>query len=129
LAPRIVISSLEVRAIATGTSLVSAVIENQGYLPSYFLGSAKQRSYSDPVRASVHVADGLLLDGHESVRELGHLPGWGGNDRSTTPVLLRSIGESARRKLSWVVRGSGKFTLTVENTRTGKVSSSLHVGE
>ncbi len=129
LAPRIVISSLELRTLDEGLSLVSAEVENQGFLPSYFLGSAKQRSFSDPVRASALASDGLLLEGHESVRELGHLPGWGGNDRSTTPVLLRSTGESPRRKLSWVVRGKGEFTLTVENTRTGKVSRSLRVGE
>ncbi len=125
LAPRLTIAALSSEQLAPGLVRVSAIVENRGFLPTYFLGSAKQRSFSDPVRLRLEVGPGLELVSELREHDLGHLMGWGGNDRSTSPALARSTTEHSRRRVSWVVRGSGQVTVTASSTRVGEVKRTL----
>jgi hypothetical protein len=121
LAPRVVFSDLKTEKLGEGLTRVVAIVENRGYLPTYFLGSAKTRTFSDPVRARIVLPDGISLVAGEPEVELGHLQGWGGNDRATTPMLARSTVEPSRKRLTWVVRGAGEVTLKAWCARVGEV--------
>lgn len=127
LAPKIVFSRTTVEPLGGGLHRIEAVVENHGYLPSFILGSAKSRSFSDPMRLQLQLDPGLELVTGESNLQLGHMMGWGGNDRSTTPMLARSTVEHSKRRAVWVVRGAGNATATVANARVGRVSVSISI--
>lgn len=125
LAPRLEIASVEVVGLGAGLSRITAVVENRGYLPTYVLGSAKSRPWNDAVHVSIALGEGLALVSGHARENVGHLAGWGGSDRNTTPMLARSMMEQPRRKVSWVVRGTGKATIAAGNARVGTVEAHL----
>lgn len=128
MAPRLVLSEVSVSRIDGETHRVHAVVENRGYLPTFVLGSAKCRPFTDPVRARIELGPGLELCAGPAEHELGHIAGWGGNDRSTTPALARSTSEPARRRVEWIVRGKGDVSVIVSATRVGRVTEKASVG-
>jgi hypothetical protein len=128
LAPRVVVAGVEIEKLDGETHRVRATVENRGYLPTFVLGSAKQRPFADVVRARIELGSGLELAAAPAEQDLGHLPGWGGNDRSTAPGLTRSSLEPARRRAEWVVRGKGEITVTAGSTRTGEVERKARIG-
>ncbi len=107
---------------------IDAVIENRGYLPTFVLGSAKNKPWNDPVRATIVTGDGLTLEAGHTTEEVGHLTGWGGNDRSTTPMSAGSTIGFPRRKVSWVVRGRGDVIVRAGAARVGDVEREIHIG-
>lgn len=127
LAPKLVISHHAVEKLAGGLTRIEVVVENRGYLPTYFLSSAKNRPFSDPVRAKLTLAGSVEIVTGEADRALGALQGWGGNDRNTTPMHARSSNEHSRRKLDWVVRGEGSLTVTLCNARVGETQLTLPI--
>ncbi|NUP09261.1 MAG: peptidase M14 [Polyangiaceae bacterium] len=127
LAPKILISSVKVEPLENDLHRIEIVVENHGYLPSFILGSAKHRNFSDPMRARISLDKDLELVSGDAEIALGHMMGWGGNDRSTTPMLARSTVEHSRRRLVWVVRGRGQATATVSNARVGEVTKAIAV--
>ena len=129
LAPDLTVADVTVERLADDLHRVTARVENRGYLPTFFLGSAKSRSYSDPVRVRLALGAGLELVSGEVEQQVGHLMGWGGNDRNTTLMLARSTVEHSRRRLSWVVRGTGELVVSASNTRVGKTSRSARIGD
>jgi hypothetical protein len=128
LAPRLAFARAETTEIAEGLHRITAVIENRGYLPTFVLGSSKSRPWNDPVRASVMLGEGLELVSGDATETVGHLAGWGGNDRNTTPMLARTMLEQPRKQVSWVVRGSGTMTLSAGCARVGHIESTLSIG-
>ena len=126
--PRLVLSELSIERIEGETYRVRAVVDNRGYLPTFVLGSAKCRPFTDPVRARIELGPGLQLCAGPAEHELGHIAGWGGNDRATSPALARSIGEPARRKVEWIVRGKGDVAVTASATRVGRVTERGKIG-
>jgi hypothetical protein len=121
LAPRLTIADVEVTALGSGKALVAAVVENRGYLPTYFLGSARSRTFCDPVRVRIECGPDSRCAVIDRERVVGHLAGWGGNDRSTTPSLARSTGESARARATFLVEGGGELQIVASNARVGEV--------
>jgi len=127
LTPRITIANVEIEPLEGDLRRVRVVVENRGFLPSYVLGSAKTRPYSDGVRVRLDESSEVELVSSTREHALGQLGGWGGNDRSTTPVLARSALEPSRRRVEWIVRGRGALEIVVLSTRTGTVAVDAHV--
>ncbi len=127
LAPKIVVTSLTSEPLSGGLHRVTAIVENRGYLPSYVLESARNRNFSDPVRVALELQDGLALVDGEADAPVGHLMGWGGNDRNVTPMFMRSTVEHSRRRATWVVRGTGSLNVTASSARTGRAVASLTI--
>lgn len=127
LAPKVVIARTEIESLGADVFRVTAIIENHGYLPSYFLGSAKNRAFSDVVRARIELPEGITLLSGDADQALGHLMGWGGNDRGTAPSLARSSEEHGRRRAIWIVRGSGSASITVSNARVGAIDTTIAI--
>jgi hypothetical protein len=126
--PRLSIAELGVERLDGETFRVRAIVENRGWLPTFILGSAKCRPFTDGVRVRIELGRGVELCAGPVEVDVGHIAGWGGNDRSTTPAIARSTGEVARRQVEWVVRGKGDLTVIAASTRVGRVSRAGAVG-
>lgn len=127
LAPRIRLGGVEMMSLGGGLSRIRAVVENIGYLPTNVLASAKALAWNEPVRAKVTAGEGLELVTPEE-QAVGHLGGWGGYEKSATPVFARTSGEPVRRRVEWVVRGSGTAVIRAGCSRTGHVELAIEVG-
>lgn len=121
LAPRVVFSRVDVVELAPGLRRVEAVVENRGYLPTYVLASSKPRPWNEGVRVAIDLPDGASLEAGEANVLVGHLEGWGGNDRFTAPSIARSVIDVGRRRVIWVVRGDGPLKVRASAPRVGTV--------
>jgi hypothetical protein len=91
------------------------------------LSSAKVLAWNEPVRARVEVGEGLeLVTPAEQL--VGHLGGWGGYDKASTPAFARTSGEPVRRRVEWVVRGEGTAVIRAGCSRSGHVELAIEVG-
>jgi hypothetical protein len=127
LAPRLRIDAVEARRLEGGLTRVRAVVENLGYLPTYVLSSARPLAWNDPVRAQIELGEGLELVSDEAVRAVGHLDGWGRYQNLSTPANAASCGETARRRVEWVLRGRGRAVLRAGCARVGEVEVTVDV--
>jgi hypothetical protein len=71
---------------------------------------------------------GVELRAGERVRRLGHLEGWGGYHKWSTPVFARSWNDPPRRHVDWVVRGAGVVRVRAASARLGAVETAIEVG-
>lgn len=129
LAPRLVITRAEVEALGPDAHAVHVRVENQGYLPSHIMDSAKDLPFSDEVHVCFEADDGCQLQGG-SKHVLGHLEGWGRGRFAGGHALFfqRSRGTGSARQLTVVVRGRGKVKITAACCRAGSVSTNVVVG-
>lgn len=127
LAPK-VRARLSVIEIEGETRRVVLDVENVGYLPTFVLGSSKDKPWNDPLHAEIATDSTLELVGASARQSVGHLAGWGTNERSTTPMLARSVGEWPRARVEWVVRGKGRARITVAASRVGRTELAVDVG-
>ncbi|MFO0612823.1 MAG: M14 family metallopeptidase [Polyangiaceae bacterium] len=125
LAPRLVIASVTEESIGAGLRRIEAVVENRGFLPTYVLESAKARLWNEGVRIALRCAPDVVIEAGEASVLVGHLEGWGGNDRFTAPSIARSVIEIGRRKATWIVRGEGAITVRASATRVGAVERTV----
>jgi murein tripeptide amidase MpaA len=129
LAPRLRISALTAKPLGEGLHELSAIVENAGYLPTNVLASSLSLPWNDPVRARLeHGAEIALVSG-PVVQTLGHLGGWGGHHKLSTPYFARTGGEGVRQRSSWVVKGSGKVVVRAGAARVGQVEASVDLPE
>ncbi|MFO0761101.1 MAG: M14 family metallopeptidase [Byssovorax sp.] len=129
LAPRLRVAKIERRALGPGLSEVSAMIENAGYLPTQVLSSSATFPWNDPVRARLVLPPSASLVSGPEVQTVGHLGGWGGHHKLSTPYFARTGGAGVRQRVSWVVRGSGEVALRAGAARVGQVEVSVDLGE
>lgn len=127
LAPR-VRAKTTVTTIEGETRRIVVEVENVGYLPTYVLGSARDRPWNDPLHAEIALEGALDLVTVAARQPVGHLAGWGTNERSTTPMLARSVGEWPRARAEWIVKGHGRALVRVSAARTGVIALAVDVG-
>jgi hypothetical protein len=125
LAPRLRLRATSER-LGAGLARVTAVVENVGYMPTYFLDSARESPVSDPLRARLTLGDGVTVLG-DATHEVGHLGGWGGYERPFTPSYARTASSPTRRRVSWLVRGAGPVNVEVASARMGVVEAAVEV--
>ena len=126
LAPRLRVE-LTTEPLEGGLTRVSAVVENGGYLPTYVLSSSRDLPWNEPVQARLALKGPTRVAGEEALR-VGHLGGWGGHHKFSTPYFARTGGDAARRKISWVVRGKGAVIVRAGSSRVGQVEARVEVG-
>jgi hypothetical protein len=122
--PRVSLST-KIERLEGDLSRITTVVENVGYLPTYVLGSARSRTWNDPLHATLTLGSGLALIHGETRACLGHLEGWGGNDRHKAPAMARTTNASPRRTLSWIVSGAGVIDIEIGAARIGKLRAKL----
>ncbi|MBP8809103.1 MAG: peptidase M14 [Kofleriaceae bacterium] len=121
LAPAVVVRSLVAVAVGDDLTRIELVVDNRGYLATYGLPSAKKLEWNEPLYAEL-VADGCALVEPERRRvTLGHLAGWGHGVGAGADELayLRSAGNDASARASWLVRGRGAVAVRVGAARVG----------
>lgn len=128
LAPRLRLTAVEAASIGEGMTRVSAVVENIGFLPTNVLRTAKALPWNDPVRARIEAGEGVEIISGEEQQTVGHLGGWGGYEKASSPAMARTSGELVRRRVAWVVRGRGALVLRASAARVGQVEARLEVG-
>jgi len=115
ISPRVTIKETFVKPIGTGkVAKVTAVVANEGYLPTNITQRALDADIAVPVRANVSVQDGLLVSG-EAYRDIGHLQGSRENQ-----ISRGSVG--SRKVLEYVLLITGPnpvFTITVISEKGG----------
>jgi hypothetical protein len=128
LAPRVEVRPVETVSLGGGLTRVSAVVENLGYLPTYMLSSAKKLVWNDPLRARLVPGEGVEIAGGDAEQLVGHLEGWGGFERDSSPSFARTEGAPVRRRVTWVVKGSGSVSIEAGAVRVGKAHVNVEVG-
>ncbi len=115
--------------LGRGLTRIDANIENRGYLPTYILESARKLDWNEPLIAECETRGCALEEGSRPRVSLGHLDGWGRGLFFDAAGFhyQRSRGNAHRRRLSWLVRGSGEVRIRVRSCRTGEVAQAIEV--
>ena len=121
LAPALAITDVTRTALSDDLTRVTLTVQNRGYLPSYFLASARNLDFNEPLYAVCETEGCELDDPGDARRDIGHLDGWGRGLFSGSDAIhfLSSRGNTGARRLSVVVRGDGRLTVRVGACRTG----------
>jgi hypothetical protein len=126
MAPRLAIPEVSVEPLGGDHFKVTAVISNEGYLPTHVLDSAATLEFNEPPSAVALAHQGArVVDDHRKL--LGHIDGWGRGlfGGSFALFFQRSRGSVSRREVSWTVRGPGRITVRVESCRTGSIEHTV----
>ncbi len=116
--PRLVLDKVDVHYLGGQMYKVTAVVKNQGYLPTHGTFRALAMGQAKPVKIGLAKMDeGIVLVSGQMEKDLGHLGG-------------RAGGGVAKAKADWVVKGDkGKsVTIFAETPRAGRVSSTVMLG-
>jgi len=105
---------------------VEVFVENEGYLPTYVLGSAKKKLPFDVRLFAEAECEGCALVSSPRV-EVGHLEGWG-KGVGTNGFGTRSDGNTTTRRVVFVVKGKGRLRVVAKGLRVGVVGISVAVG-
>ena len=128
MAPRPVFADVAVEREGE-VALVTATVENRGYLPTYVLASSKALSWNEPLHLEAEGEGVELLDPAQAHAELGHLEGWGRGRWDGTGALYfqRSRGSVSRARVRFAVKGSGTLELRLKSCRVGEVRTRVEV--
>lgn len=109
-------------------SLLAVSAENQGYLPTYVLESARTKPFNEPLWAEVTAGAGVTVHGASRV-QLGHLEGWGRGRFNPWQSLFmpQSRGSTQRAHAAFALAGHGTVTLRVGSSRVGFQSRTIEI--
>jgi hypothetical protein len=104
-----------------GVTVIEAVLENRGFLPTAASAHAEKLELVPPIRVELQVAEGMSVVSGEPIQVAGHLDGWGslqvGPSRHAVYPGLGARGPRAR--VRWVVQGSGSVRVSWSAPRAG----------
>lgn len=129
LAPSVVVRSLTATALGDDLTRIELVVDNRGYLATYGLPSARRLEWNEPLYAELDGDGCALVEATARRVAVGHLEGWGHGVGAGADELayLRSNGNGASARASWLVRGRGRVTVRVGAARVGFVAAELAV--
>jgi Zinc carboxypeptidase len=109
--------------------VVSIIVQNTGYLPTYVLDSAKQLPDTQPLFAEFATESLTLVDSSQRTQEVGHLAGYGRGLYTQSIFFLRTTGIPSERVLRVTVRGSGALHCRVSSPRIGIRELTVAIGQ
>jgi len=126
LAPRLRIARTDRQVLGDGVVRIEVKVENEGYLGSYGLPSAKQLDFNEPLYAT---ARGDLVDPGMAHQILGHLDGWGHglHTGANLPAYPGTRGSTNAAWASYLVKVGGTLEVRIGCARTGFVTAKLEV--
>ncbi|MDB4952898.1 MAG: peptidase carboxypeptidase [Myxococcales bacterium] len=129
LAPRLRIARVDRHVLPGALTRVEVRVENDGYLGSYGIPSAKKLDFNEPVYATCTVARGELVDPGSTHQVLGHLDGWGHglHTGANLPAYPGTRGTTNAAWATYLVRGPGVLELRVGSCRAGFVTARIEV--
>jgi hypothetical protein len=123
ISPRIVLQDVEVTPLGADLFKLTAVVENEGYLPTYLTQRALEAEIAVPVRVNLELSDAELVTGSPRL-DIGHLAG-------TRDVQGRTEASGARRTIEYVVRARGdgsRITIVARSEKGGVVRQEVRLG-
>ena len=121
--------ALRVRKLAIeehgDTRSVQLLVENDGYLPTYVLSSAKKIAVDARIFAEAECTGATLLSPPRV--EVGHLEGWGRGLWATSIFHQRSDGNGSSFRVTYVVRGKGTLRVRAHGLRVGAAEIAVEV--
>lgn len=106
-----------------GVTVVTAIAENMGFLPTSGLPHAEAKGFVSDNRLELRLGDGLELVEGEAIRQVGHQDGWGLAIASgARHALYPDLQDRGHRGLArWVLAGQGELTVRLWSARAGVV--------
>ena len=126
LAPRLRIARTDRQVLGGGVVRVEVKVENEGYLGSYGLPSAKPLDFNEPLYAT---ARGDLVDAGLAHQVLGHIDGWGHglHTGANLPAYPGTRGSTNAAWATYLVRAGGTLEVRIGCARTGFVTAKIEV--
>jgi len=128
MAPRVRIGRVD-RKTLEGVMRVDVRVENDGYLATYGVPSAKKLDFNEPLYATCSARGCELVDPGAAHQTLGHLDGWGHglHTGANLPAYPGTRGTTNAAWASYLVRGSGVLDVRVGSARVGFVTARVEV--
>lgn len=128
IAPLLRVASFTAEGLGNQLYRLRAVVQNEGYLPTYGSQKGKERRACRPLEVQLTVPEGAIVEVGDVKHEIEHLEG-----RSSRTGFLGS-GNGAttdRTKLEWVVRvpNDGEISITIAGGRGGTARGNVVVGD
>ncbi len=129
LAPRVKIAKIDRHALPGGVTRVEVRIENDGYLGTYGVPSAKKLDFNEPLYATCRAEKCELVDPGAAHQTLGHLDGWGHglHTGANLPAYPGTRGTTNAAWATYLVRGTGVLDVRVGAARVGFVGARIEV--
>jgi len=129
LAPRVRIGAIDRHVLPGGLVRVELRIDNDGYLGTYGVPSAKALDFNEPLYAVATTEGCELADPGARHQALGHLDGWGRGlySGANLPAYPGTRGTTGSAWASYVVRGNGTLEVKIGACRVGFITASISV--
>ncbi len=129
LAPRLRIAEINRHPLPGGITRVEVAIQNDGYLGSYGLPSARKLDFNEPVYAIARPEGCELVDPGAAHQVLGHLDGWGHGLHSglNLPSYPGIRGNTNTAWAAYFVRGTGSLEVRIGACRCGFLTTRIAV--
>jgi hypothetical protein len=128
-APMLSIRELTVESLGADLYKIKALVQNDGFLPTYVTEMARKVGVTKPVKVEIEVGDGGEIVSGKPEVEIGHLSGRVNQYNSLSfgggvyPLDSRAITE-------WIVRkpGGGTIIVTAGSAKAGTVKQEIALG-
>ncbi|HUJ60092.1 MAG TPA: M14 family metallopeptidase [Kofleriaceae bacterium] len=129
LVPRVKIARIDRHPLAGGLTRVELKVENDGYLATSGVPSAKKLEFNEPLYATCRAERCELVDRGAAHQVLGHLDGWGRGLHSgaNLPSYPGTRGTTNAAWASYLVRGNGVLDVRIGAARVGFVAARVEV--
>jgi hypothetical protein len=129
LAPRIKIAKIDRQPLPGGITRVEVRIENDGYLATFGLPSAKKLDFNEPLYATCKPDRCELVDAGAAYQALGHLDGWGRGlySGANLPAYPGTRGTTHAAWATYLVRGTGVLDVKIGACRAGFITARIEV--
>lgn len=129
LAPRLKIGRVVRRPVGQGLTRVEVKLENDGYLGSYGVPSAKKLDFNEPCYATARAERCELVDPGAAHQALGHLDGWGHGLHTglNLPAYPGTRGTTNAAWAVYLVRGTGTLDIRAGSCRAGFVTVRIEI--
>jgi hypothetical protein len=129
LAPRVKIGKIDRHSLPGGITRIEVRVENDGYLGTYGVPSAKKLDWNEPLYATARAEKCELVDPGSAHQTLGHLDGWGHglHTGSNLPAYPGTRGSTNAAWATYLVRGNGVLDVRIGAARVGFVGSRIEV--
>ena len=129
LAPRLKVSRVDRTVLEGGLVRVDVRLDNDGYLGTYGVPSAKALDFNEPLYALASCESCELVDPGQAHQKLAHLDGWGHglHTGANLPSYPGTRGSTGTAWASYVVRGNGTLIVRVGAARVGFITARIAV--
>ncbi len=124
--PKLKIESVASEKVDEGTFKVTALVSNEGYLPTFVCNEAKRLKVDKELKVDVDYY-GEFIIGKKNFK-LGHLEGFSGINGTYIQGAIHTFDHAPfKKKIEWVVKGEAgdAFTISISGEKAGKVAATV----